>query len=78
MLSIFKKLNKNYGLELTFLSLLQDFNEGVVFFNFAINWDKYEDDHTPSFAITLIILNWVVFDFLIYYLHHRRKNETIL
>jgi len=64
-------INKNYAWEFSALHMFRQFADGISFFEFHINWDRYLADHTPKFDIMLIILNISVFEFNIYYLHHR-------
>ena len=35
----------------------RSFKDGITLFRFNINWDRYEDEHSPSFQIELTILN---------------------
>ncbi len=72
MLWIGNKINNNYGWELSALHVLRSFEDGIEFFQFVINWDKYLADHTPAFQIILIIFNCKIFEFNIYYLWHRK------
>lgn len=65
------KINDNYGWELSALHMLREFSDGLTFFEFQCNWDKYLADHTPRFDVMLVILNFKVFEFNIYYLWHR-------
>jgi len=65
------KINKNYAWELSGFHMIRQFSDGMSFFEFTTNWDKYLSDHTPRFDIMFIILNFKVLEFSIYYLHHR-------
>lgn len=64
-------INKFYGLEITFLHKLRELQDGITFIEYNINWDRYKADHSPRFEANLIILNWTIVEFNIYYLHHR-------
>lgn len=71
MKTFFKKINKNYGIELTFFNKIRSYSDGITFFNININLDRYEADHSPKFEFSLTILNVILIDMMIYYLHHR-------
>lgn len=43
--------------ELQLFGLIREFSDGLTFFEFKINWDRYEDDHSPAFQVELTILN---------------------
>lgn len=66
-----EEINKNYGWEIALFFKVRDFSDGITFFETTINWDKYLDNHTPRFKINLMILNYTIFEFTIYYLYHR-------
>lgn len=68
------KINDNYAWEFCALHKLRDFSDGVTFFEKNIVWDKYLRDHKPSFEISLIILNFMIFEFNVYYIWHRDEN----
>lgn len=55
---IFTELVKNYFLEIQLFAFIRSFKDGITFFNFNINLDRYIDDHKPSFQIELTILNF--------------------
>lgn len=71
MFWIGNKINDDYGWELSGFHLIRQFSDGMSLFEFTANWDKYLSDHTPRFDIMFVILNFKVFEFSIYYLHHR-------
>ena len=68
---MFLNINKNYGIELNLFYKCRSFSDGINFFDFSINWDKYLADHKPSFRVSLMILNTYIFEFQIYYKYHR-------
>lgn len=43
--------------ELQLFSFIRSFKDGITLFKFNINWDRYEDDHSPALQIELTILN---------------------
>ena len=52
----------------------RDWEDGITFFDFKINWDRYEDDHTPSFQIEFTIFN--LYNHLwIYQNNYKENNE---
>lgn len=73
-MAFFVKLSKDYGLDIGLLYWFREYEDGVTFFEFILNYDKYEEDHSPRFEFVLYILNLCIFDFTIYYLHHRSNN----
>jgi hypothetical protein len=64
-------INRFYGWELALFHKLRDISDGIIFFKYIINWDRYETDHSPRFTIHIIALNYTIIEFNIYYLHHR-------
>jgi len=64
-------INDDYAWELCGIYMLRQFSDGVDFLTLKLNWDRYLADHTPRFEIGLIILNCNIFEFTIYYRHHR-------
>ena len=77
MFLLHSKINENYAWELSGLHMLRQFSDGVDFFEFHINWDRYLADHTPSFQIMLVILNFTIFEFNIYYVWHRDESTCM-
>jgi len=71
MLSFFYKINKNYGWELTLFFWLRELEDGLTFFEFILDWNRFKIDHIPSFELSLTICNLTIIDFVIYYLHHK-------
>lgn len=69
------KLNKNYGWEFCAGHLYRSFKDGSDIFNFQFIWDRYLADHSPRLQVMLVILNYKIFEFNIYYLHHRDGLE---
>jgi hypothetical protein len=77
------RINDNYGWELSAFHMLREFSDGLTFFEFTCNWDRFLGDHSPRFDMMLVILNFKVFEFNIYYLWHRDEplplnNDTIV
>jgi len=71
MLSFFHKINKDFGWDLTLFFWLRELDDGLTFFEFILDWNRFKTDHTPSFELNLTIFNLTIIDFVIYYLHHR-------
>lgn len=59
-------LSKKWYCELQLFALTRNFKDGITFFNFNVNLDRYVDNYKPSFEIKLIILN-VYNEFSIYH-----------
>ncbi len=70
-MTFFIKLTNNYGFELTVLDRIRKAEDGVSFIEFKVNWDRYLSDHSPSFQAYILLINYIVFEVNIYYLHHR-------
>jgi hypothetical protein len=51
------KLGKKTYWEIQLLGILRDYKDGITFFEFDINWDRYESEHTPAIQINLTIFN---------------------
>ena len=64
-----------YGWELSFLLKYRDFNEGITFSELLIEYDKYIDDHKPSFRVHLILFNYTIFEFDFYFAHHVKEED---
>lgn len=64
------KISKNYAFELALFLHIRYSNDGVTFFDFTNNWDRYEADHNPKFISHLAILNWTIFELSIYNINH--------
>lgn len=77
MIWIGRPINKDYAWELSAFYKYRDFSDGVDFINVIVNWDRYLDDHTPRFEISLRILNITLLEFNIYYVWHRDNPEDI-
>ena len=71
MIWIGKAINKNYGWELSALYNYRSFSDGIDFFEFRCDYNKFESDHNPSFNLKISILNFTLIEFNVYYLHHR-------
>ncbi len=72
MLSFSGKIHKNYGWEIAVFHKVREYSDGITFWETNINWDRYLADHCPRFEFHIILLNFTVVEFNVYYLHHRR------
>jgi hypothetical protein len=70
------KIGKNFAWELDMLCRLRDFSDGIDWFHFTIESDWYEGDHKPSFNMMLVIMNFKIFEFGIYNIHHLENEST--
>ncbi len=64
------KIGKNYAWELNTFYKYRDFSDGIDFFIFSIELNKYPCDHNPQLDVCLKILNLMVFEFTIYNVWH--------
>ena len=71
MIWIGHKINDDYAWEFSALHQFREKTDGISFCEFQINWDRFLADHTPQFTIMLVLLNYKIFEFNIYYIHHR-------
>lgn len=71
MIFVSKLINKDYAWEISAFNMYRAFSDGISFVEFNVNWDRYEDDHSPGFSVIFVLLNFKVFEFNIYYIHHR-------
>jgi|LauGreDrversion4_2_1035121.scaffolds.fasta_scaffold01706_33 hypothetical protein len=60
--------------ELQIFSFVRSFKDGITFFKIDINWDRYKDDHSPSFNFELTVLNCYN-NFLIYQNNYEEEEE---
>jgi hypothetical protein len=70
-----KKFTKNYGLEIALFHHLRQLSDGLTFFNVNINWDQYLSDHTPRFVFHIVLCNYTLIEFNIYYLFHNNDRH---
>jgi len=77
MIWIAKDLTKDYAWELSAFHVYRSFSDGISFFEFNVNWDRFLHDHSPKFDVMLVILNCKVFEFNIYYKWHRNEDLGI-
>jgi hypothetical protein len=75
MITFGRKVNNDYGWEITLFHKLREFSDGVTFLEAKINWDRYIGDHTPRFEFHLVLLNHTIIEVNVYYLHHRSKED---
>lgn len=64
-----KKVSKQYAVEFSGLSQIRSFEDGIGFFNFDISFDYYYGDHNPQFNVIFEILNYKIFEFVVYNVH---------
>ena len=69
------ELNENYSMDLAMFFKVRDFKDGIDFFEFTAQLDKYEGDHNPKFEIRWEILNYTILDFSIYNKNHVPEKE---
>lgn len=43
--------------EVQLFAVIREWKDGITFFKFHVNWDRYVDDHSPAFQIELVMLN---------------------
>jgi hypothetical protein len=65
------KININYGWEIVLFKRIREFSDGITFFEEKLNWDRYHGDHSPKVEAHLVLFNFTIIEFNVYYLHHR-------
>lgn len=71
MVVVARRLGPKFGWELALFHKLRDFSDGLTFLNLRFDWDRYLADHSPRFVFHLVVLNFTLCEFSVYYLHHR-------
>jgi len=71
MMTFGGEISTNYGWEFTLFHKIRHYSDGVTFLEAQINWDRYKADHCPRFTFYIIFLNFTIFEYQVYYLHHR-------
>jgi hypothetical protein len=74
MTTIGGRWSGDYGWELTVFHKVRRAADGVTIFEGKLNWDRYLADHSPRFECHLVVLNYTVIEFNIFYLHHRDEG----
>lgn len=70
------KVDDNYGWELDLFHRIRDSSDGFTAIEFKANFDKYPCDHNPRFELSLIVCNFIIFDFEIYNLWHLEHEQS--
>lgn len=73
MLNKSVRINKNYAIDFSALHLIRSFLDGISFLESKINLDLYKGDHNPKLEISLIVLNFKIFEIIIYNVNHVEK-----
>ncbi len=68
---------KNYGIAVSFLQLYRSFRDGFTLFSLQADADWYEGDHNPQIFLSLIVLNLVIIDIILYNIHHVEDEGII-
>lgn len=69
-------IDDNYGWELELFRRNRDSKDGFTTVDFKINFDKYVADHNPRFEFSLVLLNFLIFDFTIYNIWHTEHEAS--
>jgi len=56
-LVVYGKLFKNNYYEIQLFARVREFKDGLTFFEFKCNLDRFKSEHTPAFQLELTILN---------------------
>lgn len=63
--------------EAQLFAIVRSFKDGITFFRFDLNWDRYKCDHSPAFQIELTILN-LYFHLWIYQDNYELNNDVTI
>jgi len=63
------KFNIDYGWKLVLFKQIRDFSDGITFFEEKLNWDKYKGKNSPKVEAHLVLFNFTIIEFNVYYLH---------
>ena len=55
-----------YAWELAGLFKYRTLADGFTFFKFNVNYNKYHDEFNPKFELSLLICNYMIFEFEVY------------
>jgi hypothetical protein len=66
-------LPKNWVWEIQLLAFVRNFSDGITFFECNINWDRFEDDHSPSFQFELTVFN--IYNHIWFYQNNYEKSN---
>jgi hypothetical protein len=69
------KISKNYAVELSLLRKIRQFKDGISFFELITKLDLYRGDHNPRFEISLMVLNFMVFEFNLLNMNHVEDDD---
>ena len=69
------RLNKFFALDCTFLHLYRKWSDGLTFLEFHINWDRYKEEHNPSFDILFAICNVVILQVDVYKIFQKNQRK---
>ena len=69
-------INRNYSWELELFTKHRDFKFGITPFKFEIDFSIYPCDHNPKFEMELVIMNFSIFQFLIYNIWHMENEHS--
>jgi hypothetical protein len=76
MISFGKVIKKTkYAWELNLFHQYRDLSDGLDAFDFKCIWDRYIADHTPRFELSLVLFNYVIFEFTTYNIYHEDNPE---
>lgn len=56
-LIIYFGITKNYNFEAQFFGLVRELKDGITFFEFKVNLDRYKGNHSPAFQLELTVFN---------------------
>jgi len=61
---------KKYGWEVVLFHKVRDFDDGVSFFDFKLNWDRFEAEHSPKVGIYIELLNFTILEISVVNVNH--------
>jgi hypothetical protein len=64
------KVSKKYAIDFGFLYKIRSFKDGISFLEFSNKLDLYKGDHNPKLQLSLIVLNFLIFELDFYNVNH--------
>lgn len=65
----------DYYCDIELFRQLREFKDGIIFLEGSVNLNLYKADHNPSFELTLVILNCIICEFIIYNINHVKTKK---
>lgn len=71
-----KKISKKFAIDISGWHLIRNLKDGLTFVEFKILGDWFKGDHKPSFDISFVFCNFMIFEFNLYNINHLEEGVT--